>query len=922
MGTSHQALIITVGEDSTTNLPHTANDVVNAFLNVPLASKFSINVSGSNGSGSIFLADTLIYTEPTIRIYDGALTGATSGTKTNVTAQELMDFVNNDAVLSKIIQADLGLNTPNGNGKLTIFDEFAYYGDPNMETGLQFLGPKDSKPIIFDDGGGNAVNQQLDMYFSPDVLGYAQTSIAAQNANAAIQINSRNKGADYDDMVVRYVALDSNAAEGYVNYTEGESNSMAYCSIENADTGSDTETGKFILYANDPGSIYNNVNIVAKLDLNQGEPAKAYFDKNTNQFIISVNSDLVTLSQAMAAIEADGTFTADYDFSYNNLPSNNGPADKTFAGVFSSTSGPGSITSAIIGNTGETGGHKGGVLTVALATKAQTPPVVIDPAHQYPTTYDAEGKGYSASDVAYLINNDSVAKNLFTAANYPGSTGLGAISFRDDNLKTVTGGDGQTRIVPSAVSTGGVIQEGYMVIQLATDQYGNSITTARDIVNLFDSLPEEYTRGVSVSLVRPAGQDNLLRTWTDDGCGNITVTQECEDDFGKGIIQPTTDKDDCDNIIYYPLEFTSFGSDIRETGAQGDIISVNGWESQFRITAKNAGTQYENTSIVYRAITDGSDTAYAEWDPLEKQIIVHVSTTNTTAADVKGAIEGGLETGKLFKVDLKVNGSALVTLTDDALKLKNGTFEAGYRGGAHMLGAADADPHKLTFESTEEGSSQFVRVNIIEGNPKIVDENGVESNRAVGVDVDATLNGTQMVGYGNSVSLYTTMLQLSMTLANTVQAGDVLEFKINGGGATFQLGPDVTTNQQIRLGLPSVSTSSLGGASGRLFQLRSDGDAALAVNTKLADLIVQEAISAVTSLRGRLGAIQRCTLDPNIAALQDNLEAMSAAEAEISNADFATESSRLSRAQILIQSGSQTLGIANQMPQYAASLLG
>jgi flagellin len=63
-------------------------------------------------------------------------------------------------------------------------------------------------------------------------------------------------------------------------------------------------------------------------------------------------------------------------------------------------------------------------------------------------------------------------------------------------------------------------------------------------------------------------------------------------------------------------------------------------------------------------------------------------------------------------------------------------------------------------------------------------------------------------------------------------------------------------------------------------------------------------------------------LDPNIAALQDNLEAMSAAEAEITNADFATESSRLSRAQILIQSGAQTLGIANQMPQYAASLLG
>jgi len=49
---------------------------------------------------------------------------------------------------------------------------------------------------------------------------------------------------------------------------------------------------------------------------------------------------------------------------------------------------------------------------------------------------------------------------------------------------------------------------------------------------------------------------------------------------------------------------------------------------------------------------------------------------------------------------------------------------------------------------------------------------------------------------------------------------------------------------------------------------------------------------------------------------------MVAAEANISNADFAVESSRLTRAQILVQSGTQVLGIANQLPQYAASLIG
>jgi flagellin len=63
-------------------------------------------------------------------------------------------------------------------------------------------------------------------------------------------------------------------------------------------------------------------------------------------------------------------------------------------------------------------------------------------------------------------------------------------------------------------------------------------------------------------------------------------------------------------------------------------------------------------------------------------------------------------------------------------------------------------------------------------------------------------------------------------------------------------------------------------------------------------------------------------LEPQINALQDSLTAISEAEAQISNADFAEESSRLTRAQILVQAGTQTLQIANQFPQYAASLLG
>jgi flagellin len=148
-----------------------------------------------------------------------------------------------------------------------------------------------------------------------------------------------------------------------------------------------------------------------------------------------------------------------------------------------------------------------------------------------------------------------------------------------------------------------------------------------------------------------------------------------------------------------------------------------------------------------------------------------------------------------------------------------------------------------------------------------------------------------------------------------------VSFTINGGGAVFQLGPDVVSNQQARIGIGSVNTTELGGASGRLFELRSGNANDLDSNASGAARIVDEAITKVTQLRGRLGAFQRTTLETNIASLKDTLTNLTEAESSIRDADFAAESARLTRAQILVQSGTSVLGIANQNPQQVLSLL-
>ena len=195
----------------------------------------------------------------------------------------------------------------------------------------------------------------------------------------------------------------------------------------------------------------------------------------------------------------------------------------------------------------------------------------------------------------------------------------------------------------------------------------------------------------------------------------------------------------------------------------------------------------------------------------------------------------------------------------------------------------------------------------------------LDASRATGQDASATINGITANSDGNKLSLNTSVLDLSFNL--TAESTADVGFTISGGGALFQLGPNVVSNQQARLGIGSIATSNVGGPSGRLYELQSGNAKSLANDTTGAAKIVDEVITEVTQLRGRLGAFQRTTLQSNIAALQDTVASLTEAESSIRDADFAKESAALTRAQILVQSGTSVLAIANQNPQNVLALL-
>ena len=83
----------------------------------------------------------------------------------------------------------------------------------------------------------------------------------------------------------------------------------------------------------------------------------------------------------------------------------------------------------------------------------------------------------------------------------------------------------------------------------------------------------------------------------------------------------------------------------------------------------------------------------------------------------------------------------------------------------------------------------------------------------------------------------------------------------------------------------------------------------------------RRAIIQVARLRGRLGAFEKNTLNTNMNSLQVAIENVTSSESSIRDADFAKETSNLTRAQILTQAGTSVLATANSTPQAVLSLL-
>ncbi|MFI4874079.1 MAG: flagellin, partial [Blastopirellula sp. JB062] len=496
----------------------------------------------------------------------------------------------------------------------------------------------------------------------------------------------------------------------------------------------------------------------------------------------------------------------------------------------------------------------------------------------------------TAENLQDAINNDAYVSQFFNAENFGSSDGSDALTIADLTIPTGT--------------TGGLVSEGTLIVNLETDADGNIKTTANDLIAFFDDPSQFIADGTEAA--------NTLAYLQDRG---ISVTNVSGSD-GSGVLSATTED----------ISFATSGTKLEDAQASGTTFAVNGSTAQLEFTAINSGEEYDNVTVqfVNDATVTAGDDERGEYDAATKTLTFYIQEGVTTADDIADIFNSGdpnydENLSLLFSAS---SGGAGVVTTDDTGTLTGGVIDTGSTDGAALLGNSDLENTGLTFQATNFGSDSFVSVKALTGTFNLTDQSGnTNVDRSSGTDVDVRINGIQAIGDGLKASINTSSLDLSFSLGESVEDDSTFDFEIVGGGALFQLGPDVVSNQQARLGIQSVSTATLGGVSGRLFELRSGGSKSLSSDVGSAAKVVDEVISVVTSLRGRLGAFQKTTLDSNIFSLNDTLANLTEAESSIRDADFAAESAKLTRAQILVQSGTSVLGIANQNPQNVLSLL-
>lgn len=296
---------------------------------------------------------------------------------------------------------------------------------------------------------------------------------------------------------------------------------------------------------------------------------------------------------------------------------------------------------------------------------------------------------------------------------------------------------------------------------------------------------------------------------------------------------------------------------------------------------------------------------------------------NVLAKDGKMSIQVGANDGQTIDIDLqKIDSSTLglkgFSVASNALELGDSITQIGDASGAmskvDLQSVADAlkvDVSTLSLHNVQKaGAPQDTYV---------VSSGSDNYSVSVGTDGSVGLN-TTTVTYSDSDNGVTEATSDQFIKVAADDAGDAVGF-VTVQGKHYLAGSD-GKDAIANSGDTASVTDEATGAAGSAIELTGTSATAEFTGTSTADplALLDKAIASVDKFRSSLGAVQN-RLDSAITNLNNTTTNLSEAQSRIQDADYATEVSNMSKAQIVQQAGNSVLAKANQVPQQVLSLL-
>ena len=316
-----------------------------------------------------------------------------------------------------------------------------------------------------------------------------------------------------------------------------------------------------------------------------------------------------------------------------------------------------------------------------------------------------------------------------------------------------------------------------------------------------------------------------------------------------------------------------------------------------------------------------------------REVTVTVNQSAQTARVGLLLSAGVLENGGSGSVTFEVAGAR----GSQQFSFASGTTAATMRDAVNAfteaLGvSASLSGTNVRIDSTGFGSDAFVRTreiaNANAGTNFVTNTVGgaAEDIKTNGRNATVNINGVVAVARGLTarVALDGFDVQVSLIGNNAINsAGQSRTLNVTGGGADFNLAPDVNLAGKVSLGVETVTSANLGtSVTGFLSELKSGGSANVQNgNLTKAQEILDSATKQVSSLRGRIGSFTKNVVGSTINSLGVTLENTVAAESAIRDTDFAAETAAMTRNQILVQASTQALALSNSAPQSVLSLM-